>query len=288
MRSLAFVMGPSVQSAIDEGSAFYSRHLLAIQQAATERGFLLILLNAGDDINLSGPLRCLRDGRIEGVIAERLPDEMLSAIAAKVPLVTMNLYTRLQKVDSIIPDIEEAIRQEMDLLYGMGHRRIACFHANVRSGWDRLYLWQERIVWETFYIYGQDLGLHQPPAYFEKMEFGENGHREAIPAFFDRLFHGDDRPTALITNDFYALHIRDECAARGIRIPEDLSIVGFDDNLPREFQTIFPLTTYRQNFEEMGRDAVRALIDRIENPQLASRRIAVNGTLLVRNTVASV
>ncbi len=288
MRSIAFVMGPAVKTAIDQGSSFYSRHLLAIQQAANELGFLLVLLNGEDDIAMSGPLRSLREGRVEGVIAERLSADLLKAISVRIPLVTMNLYSRVRGIDSIIPDINEAIREELDLLHTMGHRRIACFHANVRSGWDRLRLWQERMIWETFHTYGQDLGLYQPASYFEKMEFGENGHQEAIPAFFDRLFRGKDRPTALITNDFYALSIREECRARGLRIPEDLSLVGFDDNLPRELQAIFPLTTYRQNFEEMGREAVRALADRIghPHPQLAPRCIAVNGTLLVRETAA--
>jgi DNA-binding LacI/PurR family transcriptional regulator len=82
----------------------------------------------------------------------------------------------------------------------------------------------------------------------------------------DRLracFAGPDPPTAIVTaNDHYAYSVYHLCHELGLTIPADLSVVGFDDN-PYSRQTCPPLTTVRVNTMEVGRMAVRRILDRI-------------------------
>jgi LacI family transcriptional regulator len=99
-----------------------------------------------------------------------------------------------------------------------------------------------------------------------------------------------DRPTAVFaTNDLGAMGVLAEAADRGLVIPRDLSIVGFDDlriavNLP------VPLTTVRQNLREIGRQTGILVLDRLEDKTLpldAPQTIRVPGELIVRESSAT-
>ena len=91
-------------------------------------------------------------------------------------------------------------------------------------------------------------------------------------------------PTALVVaNDMMALGIMLTLQDNGIRIPEDIAIVGYD-NIP-ETTIIRPtLTTLEQNSAEIGYTLVDLLFERIENPSLPSRRIKIPTNLVIRNS----
>jgi DNA-binding LacI/PurR family transcriptional regulator len=98
------------------------------------------------------------------------------------------------------------------------------------------------------------------------------------------LLRLDSLPSALVVaNDTMALGIMLALQDRGIRIPEDIAIVGYD-NIP-ETTIIRPtLTTLEQNPAEIGTTLVNLLFERIENPDLPSRRIKIPNKLIIRNS----
>lgn len=282
LRALAFAISKDIADQVNCGSSFYERHLLGIQQAAADLGFYAVMVDIEQDMNpATGMLRCVELGQVQGIIAKRLSPDLLGRIKEYVPVVTMNdvLIGNLHgipNIDVVTPDISHAAQIQLKYLYSLGHRKIACFRLSKQ--------WQDKEYWHQFRVIGAELGLHQPPSYFEQFDFGILEEKKGVNAFIRHHFRSEDRPTAIVTYDIYAVSFRDICMRMGIDIPKDLSILGFDDNLPAEFYRSFPLTTYRQNFEEMGREAVRALIDRIDNPRLSTRKIEVAGSLIVRGS----
>ena len=100
------------------------------------------------------------------------------------------------------------------------------------------------------------------------------------------LLRLDDPPTAVFAfNEFQALGVYQAAAAAGRRIPEDLSVVGFDDLPPVEW-AIPPLTTVRQPLHEMARAAATMVVTLAHGGELASNRLILTTELIVRASTA--
>jgi len=97
-----------------------------------------------------------------------------------------------------------------------------------------------------------------------------------------------ERPTALFaSNDLQALGVIEAARSLGLRVPQDVSVVGFDD-MPAAQWSAPPLTTVRQPFAEMGRVAMHRLLRRIAGEPLDSPRVELATQLLVRKSTAPV
>jgi DNA-binding LacI/PurR family transcriptional regulator len=96
----------------------------------------------------------------------------------------------------------------------------------------------------------------------------------------------DEPPTAIFAgSDQQALGVYEAARQRGLRIPQDLSVVGFDD-LPAARWVSPPLTTIRQPLADMGRVAAEMLGDLIEGVPLRSQRVELSTELIVRESTA--
>lgn len=101
-----------------------------------------------------------------------------------------------------------------------------------------------------------------------------------------RLLALDPRPTAIFAaNDVTALETISVARALGLRVPGDLSVVGFD-NVPESAVGDPPLTTVEQPIQEMGREAVRLLLDLIEDPMQPPAHVILPTRLIVRSSSA--
>jgi DNA-binding LacI/PurR family transcriptional regulator len=96
-----------------------------------------------------------------------------------------------------------------------------------------------------------------------------------------------DPPTAIFAaNDVSAFGVMDAVRDAGLRIPDDMSVVGFDD-IPDAQWTNPPLTTVRQPMRDMGRQATRMLLGTIDEPDRNPERIELPTELIVRSTCRS-
>jgi LacI family transcriptional regulator len=96
----------------------------------------------------------------------------------------------------------------------------------------------------------------------------------------------EHRPTALVSGaDLMALGAIDAARSRGLTVPTDFSVVGFDD-LPQAAQSFPGLTTVRQPLHDMGQKAARALLSLIEGQKLLMEHMEVGTQLVVRNSTA--
>ncbi|GAB3689354.1 LacI family DNA-binding transcriptional regulator [Nocardiopsis oceani] len=158
-------------------------------------------------------------------------------------------------------------------LIHLGHRRIAFVEG-------RPELWCSRARLDGYRAGLETAGLTVDPDLIAPAEFTyESGFRAG-----ERLFDRDERPTAVfVSSDQMALGVYEALRQRGLRVPEDVSVVGFDD-LPEARWSSPPLTTVRQPLADMGRLAVRTVQRLVQNETIESSRVELATGLIVRHS----
>jgi LacI family transcriptional regulator len=185
----------------------------------------------------------------------------------------------LRPLDERIPSVsaghlsgaDEATRHLLDL----GHRKIGALRGPL--GWVAS---EERLKGYQAALAGA--GIMPDPGLAVPSNFQIEGGVRAAAALLDR----PDRPTAIFAfNDNLAIGAMKAARARGIRVPEDLSVVGFDDTV--EASVVTPgLTTVRQPLAEMGRMAVSLLLRLVEGQRIEAMRVELATKLVVRDSTA--
>ena len=159
-----------------------------------------------------------------------------------------------------------------------GHRKIALIHG------ERTLVTQKRI--SGYKMAMEERGIAIPPEYIAEAVYHDvESVKKATAAMLDLA----DPPTAIMFPDDYAfMGGRTEIIERGLNIPDDVSVCGYDGvNLAKILDP--KLTTWEQNTDKLGRIAVDKLIDRIENPDTAiPEYIVVKGKMFKGETVKQI
>lgn len=160
-------------------------------------------------------------------------------------------------------------------LLALGHRRIG--HA---GGPESVDLSHARLAGHSSAL--RKAGIQLDETLVTHCGFTYEAGRQVAHDLLDR----PDRPTAIFAaNDEIALGVMEEARRRSIRIPEDLSVVGFDDTFLAS-RSSPPLTTVAQPLLEMGRVATRSLAQMISNDVVGTRHIELATRLVVRDSTA--
>jgi len=230
------------------------------QQIETDASVLDAFVDAGVD-----GLMCL------GTLP---PTAQLMSTAQSVPTVVVSgRDPDLPAVDVVTGDDYEGATKAVAHLVKAGHRRIG--HLGGSGGAADLRIQGYR---DAMQHHGVD-DLIQ----VEISDRSEDGDRRASRA----LLHADPRPTAIFANNDYAAVIAmSEAKDLGIAIPEDLSVVGYDNSYLARMGYI-GLTTIDNNYIEMGRLAVQRLVARIDPPSAPRTVTLLDPSLASRSTVAS-
>jgi LacI family transcriptional regulator len=158
-------------------------------------------------------------------------------------------------------------------LIGLGHRRIGAISGPPEYMCSRARTGGYRSALER-------AGLEYDPELVRSADFQHEGGFVRAAELLDLA----DRPTAVFAgSDQQALGVYEAARQRGLRIPQDLSVVGFDD-LPVTRWVSPPLTTVRQPLAEMGRSAAAMLGDLIDGVPLRSTRVELSTELIVRES----
>ncbi len=234
---------------------------------------LLLMVVANDQVaveTLQGALEFPLDGLIACV---HMPDEIIrSFLLRQIPVLSFNRTVPRARVDSVTVDHARATRQVATLLHQAGHRRFLCI-----SGPEAAPVSSQRISGVLFRL--SELGIANVPV--SRTDYSYEGSRQAIVAHAAAA----GRPDAIVcANDQLALGAMDGCRFDlGWRIPEDVSIVGFDD-IPEAARPSNALTTVRQDSEMMANTAVELLLKRIAAPDSAAQTVQLPTTLIRRNS----
>jgi LacI family transcriptional regulator len=158
-------------------------------------------------------------------------------------------------------------------LIGLGHRRIGFVTGNLEMGCaaDRLAGYRTAL---------REHGLAVDPCLIQEGDFAQ-------PRGFDcarTLLSLREPPTAIFaSNDVSAFGVVEAIRDRGLRVPDDVSVIGFDD-IPTAASIHPALTTVRQPLEEMGRQATRMLLEFIANPDRQVERLDLPTSLVIRGS----
>jgi LacI family transcriptional regulator len=198
--------------------------------------------------------------RVEGIILlnSRLPDEELVNLARSVPLVVTGRLVVGERIYSLDVDSTLGARVATDYLIGQGHRRIA-FISGPSDHPDAL---------QRLDGYKAALAAARIPFVAKLVATGdylETGGFAAVNALLDARV---EFSAVFAANDQTAFGVMLALHRRGLKVPQDVSVVGFDD-LPTSAFVVPPLTTVHRYTDEIGERAAEAMIDLIEqrNPQ---------------------
>ena len=251
----------------DVESPFFARLLHGIESSLQGSGYVpMIVSGHWDPAQEEERVRLLMDRRIDGlvVLAGRLSDARLAEFARHQPTVVLGRQLKARNLHATWFDQVEAGRMATRHLLDAGHRRIA--HILGPEG--------NRDADERRRGYLQahkDFGVRPDPALMVLGDFLETGGLLAM----NRLLDGQRPFTAVFaSNDQTAFGARMALHRRGVRVPEDISIVGVDD-LPASSYVTPAQTTVRQPLFELGRYAAAALrrlmgheVEPVEMPEL--------------------
>jgi DNA-binding LacI/PurR family transcriptional regulator len=275
-RSLASRRTRTVGVVLDDlRNPFFAEIAGGVEELASELGYQL-LLGAGGRLarRERTALATLLEYRVDGVIlvSPRMPASELAAAAAEIPVVVVGRQVRGADADCVLIDERHGTGLVLDHLVALGHERIAHVDAGRGAGGP-----QRR----SAYLRGMKarrLTAHARviPGDFTE-EAGTNAARE--------LLGEPELPTAVFAaNDMVAAGLLGEFDRAGVAVPDDVSIVGYDNISIAHFAHV-SLTTVDQPRTEMGRMALELLLGRIERRRPRVVRL-VEPTLVVRSTTA--
>lgn len=251
---------------------FYGEILTAVERELRRHRYHLHFATVEDET--LPPL--IKENRVDGLILVGcdLPPSLIHSLKERrIPLVLLDNH--LPGIDSVFTDNIGGAFQATTHLIRLGHRRIAFIAETLDNLSFR----------ERFEGYRQALEAHSLPFDPELVAEGERGFEGGFLAMSSLLKR--TRPTAVVAaNDPTAASAMRAIRAHGLRIPEDIAVVGFDDD-PLAVHTDPPLTTMRVFRSKMAVLAVARLLDLIKNPEQPTLHIRVETQLIIRQSCGS-
>lgn len=253
-----------------------SNTLLGVQQAARDAGYFVSIagLREVTPDTIKDALGHFLDQAVDGIVVV-VPHpgtfEVLHEISVPVPLVAVG-SSGDERLSGAAVDQRLGARLAVEHLVALGHRKIG--HLSGPADWidaaSRIEGWREAMA---------DAGL-EASVLVEGDWSAECGYRAGLKLAEER------NVTALFAaNDQMALGVLRAFHEAGVRVPEDISVVGYDDQ-PEAAYFIPPLTTVNQDFEELGRRCIQVMLDDLENGT-AGTAVVVEPRLIVRSTTSA-
>ncbi len=260
----------------DLHNIFFAEVLDGINAVADQEGYRMLI--ATGDRDPEHELRALEgflELRADGIIlaGARLSAAAIARAARAVPVAAVGTPVRAPGVDVVGNDDVLGAKLAVEHLAELGHRRIAHIDGGGGAGAA-----ERRHGYEsTMRRLGLGACIQVAPG-----EFTEDGGYMGA----QRLLHADGRPTALFAaNDLAALGALNAIKEAGFLVPEDISLVGYDNTALAALRHI-ALTTVHQPRRQIGEMAMMALLRRIEQPGMDASQVVLPPTLVKRETTA--
>ena len=257
---------------------YYAALLDSFKREAEARGYDLTFINSNKSrVNRMSYLAHARYRGFDGVCIACVdfddPD-VIELVRSNIPIVTIDHVFDNRMV--VLSDNVRGMKDLLTYVYQMGHRRIAYIH-----GADSA-VTQSRL--SSFYRTAYDLGLEIPDEYVLEAPYRNTDETYAKTL---QLLDLPKPPTCILyPDDFASFGGINAIRSRGLSIPGDVSVAGYDGSrIGRHLEP--KLTTLRQDTDRIGRRAAGKLVDMIEHPKTTViERVIVEGTLYEGASVA--
>lgn len=257
---------------------FYPLLVEGLEREFTALGYSMLLFNERESAEPRDHMELFLGRAVDGFVftSAELGFPLADRLhAEEVPVVFLNRHIDDDRFDRVVSDNVAGGRRAGELLVELGHTRIAQISGppETSTARDRDAGFQAALA---------ELG--KPLA--EKLHFaGPYAHETGFDSC-RRLLALERPPTAVFCgNDVIALGAWDAAISAGLRIPDDISVIGFDD-IPVTAWDSISLTTIRQPLAEMARISAEMLVERLEGKRSGEGRVEVFSTeLLLRRTV---
>jgi DNA-binding LacI/PurR family transcriptional regulator len=253
---------------------FHAELLDGLYVAAEKAGYELILSAMTPSRTERTAVETLLDFRCEAVIFVGPTLEGVPALAGRLPVTVIGWKVADPSVDVVRTSDDEGMRRAVGHLVDLGHRDIA----HVDGGASPVATARRRAYRAAMRRHGLDADVRV-------IRGGDS--TDAGSAASRLLLEGADLPTAVIGyNDDVAAGLLESFSRAGIRVPEDVSIVGWDDNSLARLPHL-DLTTVRQDAVEMTRLAVERSVARLSGVAVTKRELVLPPDLVVRGSTGA-
>ncbi|MGK8933466.1 ribose operon transcriptional repressor RbsR [Pluralibacter gergoviae] len=257
---------------------FYSELVRGVERSCFERGYSLVLCNTeGDEQRMNRNLETLMQKRVDGLLLlcteTHQPSAEIVQRYPSIPTVMMD-WAPFDGDSDIIQD-NSLLGGDMATQYLLdkGYTRIACIAGPLDKTPARLRL-------EGYQRAMARAGIVVDEGYTVISDFEFGGGLRAMQAL---LAHPEQPQAVFIGNDAMAVGAYQALYQAGLRIPEDVAVVGYDDIELARYMTP-PLTTVHQPKDELGELAIDVLIHRMAQPGQAQQRVQLTPELVIRGS----
>lgn len=261
----------------DISNPFYAEVARSIEDRSCELGFNVMMCNTDNDIEKEKTyLSLLASQRIDGLVvasAFRSTDLLEAMVEQGVPIALIASEIPKLSIDTVTVDDYKGGYLATSYLLSLGHKKIAIIVENVRSNVPRL---------EAFKDAMEETELPILDGYIIHTEaLIQKGYESAL-----QLLSLQERPTAIFAcNDLLAAGVIQAAKEMGLNIPNDLSVVGFD-NTVLSTTTSPMLTTVAQPVKEMGLKVVDLLTKEMQAAKPYKERLLLSPELIIRQSTA--
>lgn len=253
---------------------FFANVLRGMNAALSTTDLQLVLLHARGDQQRERALRYVCNGHVDGALVISLhgDDPMPTAIlAAGVPMVSMGRPPAGRRADYVDADNTGGGREAVRHLVATGRRRLATVAGpqDMSAGVDRL---------RGYVDATHASGLSDAAERVAYGDFTEAGGYSSMKSLLEQT---PDLDGVFVASDLMGLGAMRALRELGRRVPDDVSVVGFDD-APLAMYAAPPLTTIRQPIERLGKEMVRLLLHRLADPEGEPQTLILPTELVVR------
>lgn len=258
------------------GDAYGSMIISGIEKHLRENNFFfLTVIHRHDKKLLQTYSQMLQARGVEGFITV---DTSISEKPA-LPTVAVAGHERVPDVTNIVLDHKRAARMALEHLQNLGHKEIALVKGQVFSS-------DSEVRWEAIQQVADELRIPIKPELTVQIEGTDSTPMIGYPVGKQLLSRGRPFTAVFAYNDISAIGAIWAFREAGLRVPQDISVVGFDD-IPGAAYANPALTTVRQPLLRMGEIAAQTLIDRIEQQGTYEPEIAIEPEFVVRESSGS-
>ena len=260
---------------------FFSDLIESIQTTAKKEGYSLELSHYNSEMDLEQYIDTLRNKNNSGIIllaTEMLAEDLEHYKKLSVPLILLDSSFEFEPFDAVTIDNQIALMNAVKYAYQMGHRNIGYLRSSVFIN-----NFQDRYDGFLNALHRFDLLAYEHPIIALPCNIDD-----ACTQMKEYLQHKPldfKMPTCFVSDlDYIAIGAMRALQEMGYRIPQDISIIGFDDVTACE--VCFPqLTTVRVNRTDIGAEAVKILLSRINTPHDHYMKVLISSEFIVRDSV---